>query len=71
MPVVLSHRTVNGEVPTAAITGEDGKTPIASGFFNPQQSRIMLGLLLAQGKGLQEIRDVFLKATVANMYEGN
>jgi L-asparaginase len=56
---------VNGEVPTADITGKDAQTPIASGMFNPQQSRILLGLLLAEKKGLKEIREVFLKATVA------
>ena len=65
IPVVLSHRTVNGEVPTADFTGESAKTKIASGMFNPQQSRILLGLLLAEKKNLKEIREVFLKATVA------
>ncbi|KAJ5770605.1 uncharacterized protein N7511_002656 [Penicillium nucicola] len=65
IPVVLSHRTVNGEVPTADITGENSKTQIASGLFNPQQSRILVGLLLAEGKKVQEIRKVFEKATVA------
>lgn len=65
IPVVLSHRTVNGEVPTADITRENEKTQIASGMFNPQQARVLLGLLLAEGKGLKEIRSVFMKATVA------
>jgi L-asparaginase len=63
IPVVLSHRTVNGEVPTADITGDNSK--IASGLFNPQQSRILVGLLLAEGKKVKEIREVFEKATVA------
>lgn len=65
IPVVLSHRTVNGEVPTADITGENEKSQIASGIFNPQQSRVLLGLLLAEGKSLKEIRGVFANATVA------
>ncbi|KGO61415.1 L-asparaginase, type II [Penicillium expansum] len=65
IPVVLSHRTVNGEVPTADLTGANAETKIASGMFNPQQSRVLLGLLLAEKKGLKEIREVFLKATVA------
>ncbi|KAJ5154401.1 L-asparaginase type II [Penicillium coprophilum] len=65
IPIVLSHRTVNVEVPTAGITGENAKTQIASGMFNPQQSRILLGLLLAEKKGLEEIRQVFLKAAAA------
>ncbi|OQD90413.1 hypothetical protein PENANT_c001G05743 [Penicillium antarcticum] len=65
IPVVLSHRTVNGEVPTADITGGNRKTQIASGLFNPQQSRILVGLLLAEGKKVKEIREVFERATVA------
>jgi L-asparaginase len=65
IPVILSHRTVNGEVPTADITGGNSKTQIASGLFNPQQSRILVGLLLAEGKKVKEIREVFEKATVA------
>jgi L-asparaginase len=56
---------VNGEVPTADFTGEDAQTKIASGLFNPQQARVLLGLLLAEKKDLKEIREVFLKATVA------
>jgi L-asparaginase len=63
IPVVLSHRTVNGEVPTADIMGDNSK--IASGMLNPQQSRVLLGLLLAEGKETKEIRNVFAKATVA------
>ncbi|KAL4915660.1 Asparaginase/glutaminase [Aspergillus aurantiobrunneus] len=64
IPVVLSHRTVNGEVPTATVT-DNKKTQIASGIFNPQQARVMLGLLLAEGKGFEEIRKIFGKATTA------
>lgn len=56
---------MNGEVPTADLTGESAKTRIASGMYNPQQARVLLGLLLAEGKDLKEIRNVFAKATVA------
>ena len=63
--MVKSHRTVNGEVPTSGITGDNKETQIASGFLNPQKSRILLGLLLAEGKGREEIRGVFEKAAVA------
>ena len=56
IPVVVSTRTGNGEVPTS-----DDKTQIASGYLNPSHSRILLGLLLAQEKGIEEIRDVFAK----------
>ena len=45
--------------------GDNAKTQIASGMYNPQQSRVLLGLLLAEKKDLKEIREVFLKATVA------
>ncbi|KAJ5160817.1 uncharacterized protein N7482_007821 [Penicillium canariense] len=65
IPIVLSHRTVNGEVPTSSITGDNEKTQIASGMFNPQQARVLLGLLSAEDKGLGEIRSVFRKATTA------
>ncbi|KAJ5973640.1 hypothetical protein N7481_010850 [Penicillium waksmanii] len=65
VPVILSHRTVNGEVPTADITGDTAKTRIASGLHNPQQARVLLGLLLAEGKRFDEIRTVFGKATFA------
>lgn len=65
VPVILSHRTVNGEVPTADITGDTAKTRIASGLYNPQQARVLLGLLLAEGKEFDEIRNVFGEATFA------
>lgn len=65
IPIVLSHRTVNGEVPTADITGDSAKTRIASGMYNPQHARVLLGLLLAEGKKFEEIRTIFGKATVA------
>ncbi|KAL4776855.1 Asparaginase/glutaminase [Aspergillus nidulans var. acristatus] len=59
IPIVQSTRTGNGEVPYSAEGG------ISSGFLNPAKSRILLGLLLAQGrKGVEEIRTVFGKVAV-------
>lgn len=58
LPIVSSTRTNNGEVPYS----DSGD--IASGFLNPPKSRILLGLLLAKGYGVKEIRDVFAKAGV-------
>ncbi|CBF89773.1 hypothetical protein AN0300.2 [Aspergillus nidulans FGSC A4] len=59
VPIVQSTRTGNGEVPYSAEGG------ISSGFLNPAKSRILLGLLLAQGgKGTEEIRAVFGKVAV-------
>ncbi|KAL3439035.1 Asparaginase/glutaminase [Aspergillus tetrazonus] len=59
VPIVQSTRTGNGEVPYSAEGG------ISSGFLNPAKSRILLGLLLAQGgKGVEEIRAVFGKIAV-------
>ncbi|RDW70791.1 asparaginase ahrA [Aspergillus mulundensis] len=59
IPIVQSTRTGNGEVPYSAEGG------ISSGFLNPAKSRILLGLLLAEGKkGVEEIRAVFGKVAV-------
>ncbi|KAL6231854.1 hypothetical protein BDW75DRAFT_32045 [Aspergillus navahoensis] len=59
IPIVQSTRTGNGEVPYSAEGG------ISSGFLNPAKSRILLGLLLAEGtKGVNEIRAVFGKVAV-------
>ncbi|KAL4982826.1 Asparaginase/glutaminase [Aspergillus falconensis] len=59
IPIVQSTRTGNGEVPYSAEGG------ISSGFLNPAKSRILLGLLLAEGrKGIEEIRAVFEKVAV-------
>ncbi|KAL4802735.1 Asparaginase/glutaminase [Aspergillus unguis] len=57
-PIVSSTRTGNGEVPYS----DSGD--IASGFLNPPKSRILLGLLLAEGKSVEEIRDVFGKVAI-------
>ncbi|KAI9371985.1 Asparaginase/glutaminase [Aspergillus egyptiacus] len=57
-PVVRSTHTGNGEVPFS----ESGS--ISSGFLNPSKSRILLGLLLAEGKKIEEIREVFGKVAI-------
>ncbi|GLB11770.1 hypothetical protein AtubIFM57258_008640 [Aspergillus tubingensis] len=64
IPVVQSMRTVNGEVPLSDVSS-DTATHIASGYLNPQKSRILLGLLLSQGKNITEIADVFALGTDA------
>lgn len=58
IPVVASTRTGGGEVPPS----DEGQ--IGSGFLNPQKSRIWLGLMLAQGKSMGEIREAFGKVAV-------
>jgi L-asparaginase len=60
LPIVLSTRTGNGEVPLTGST-----STIESGFLNPQKSRVLLGLLLAQNKGFREIKEVFAGIGVA------
>ncbi|KAF3765289.1 hypothetical protein M406DRAFT_60076 [Cryphonectria parasitica EP155] len=58
IPVVQSFRTASGEVPLSDISSTTA-SHIASGYLNPQKSRILLGLLLAHGKNLTEIADAF------------
>ncbi|EXJ88747.1 L-asparaginase [Capronia coronata CBS 617.96] len=62
VPVVQSTRANSGEVPLSDI-GSTTASHIASGFLDPQKSRILLGLLLAQGKNLTEISAVFHGST--------
>ncbi|KAI5298580.1 serine/threonine protein kinase, CMGC, CDC2/CDK sub [Ascosphaera pollenicola] len=59
IPFVFSYRTGSGEVPAADVS-EEG---IASGYLNPQKSRILLELLLAKGYNTTEIKNVFAKGT--------
>lgn len=58
VPVVQSFRSVNGEVPLTDVSSTTA-SHIATGYLNPQKSRILLGLLLAHGKNLTEIATAF------------
>ncbi|KAE8341260.1 hypothetical protein BDV24DRAFT_174902 [Aspergillus arachidicola] len=60
IPIVASTRTGNGEVPSSAESSQ-----IASGYLNPAKTRVLLGLLLAQGKSVEEVRAVFERIGVA------
>ncbi|KAE8405654.1 Asparaginase/glutaminase [Aspergillus pseudonomiae] len=60
IPIVASTRTGNGEVPSSAESSQ-----IASGYLNPAKTRILLGLLLAEGKSMEEMRAVFERIGVA------
>ncbi|OJI96322.1 hypothetical protein ASPVEDRAFT_48551 [Aspergillus versicolor CBS 583.65] len=57
-PIVQSTRTGNGEVPYSESGG------ISSGFLSPPKARILLGLLLAKGQKVEEIRAAFGKVGV-------
>jgi L-asparaginase len=58
IPVVQSFRSVNGEVPYSDVSSETA-LHIAAGYLNPQKSKVLLGILLAQGKNLTEISAAF------------
>ncbi|KAK4942889.1 hypothetical protein LTR10_017465 [Elasticomyces elasticus] len=58
IPIVQSFRTASGEVPLSDVSSTTA-SHIPSGYLNPQKSRILLGLLLAQGKNLTEIAAAF------------
>ncbi|KAK2630261.1 hypothetical protein QTJ16_001081 [Diplocarpon rosae] len=61
-PVIQSTRATSGEVPNSNVA-RPGAFHIASGYLNPQKSRILLGLLLAQGKTLAEVANAFAPST--------
>jgi L-asparaginase len=54
LPMVASHRSPDGFVPSA-----DEDFAIASGFLNPQKSRVLLQLALTVGYGYEEIKNAF------------
>jgi len=62
IPIVQSFRSVNGEVPLTDVSSTTA-AHIASGYLNPQKSRILLGLLLAGGKNMTEISATFSGST--------
>jgi L-asparaginase len=55
IPVVRSTRTGSGFVTTEHF----GNGGIGAGYFNPQKSRILLMLALAEGAGVEKIRTYF------------
>ena len=69
IPVVYSKRSQDGMVPKASLpktfysttTGEDipFETNVASGYINPQKSRILLQLCLNQGMNTSQIKTCF------------
>ena len=58
IPVVQSMRTNSGEVPLTDVSSQTA-VHINSGFLDPEKSRILLGLLLAQGRNMSEIVATF------------
>ncbi|KAA8569682.1 hypothetical protein EYC84_001276 [Monilinia fructicola] len=64
IPIVQSTRAPFGEVPLSDISS-DTATHIASGYLNPPKSKVLLGILLAEGKNITEISDAFSGSGVA------
>ncbi|SCV05035.1 LANO_0G17062g1_1 [Lachancea nothofagi CBS 11611] len=67
IPVIYSKRSMDGMVPKANLprphTGSNSKPNIiASGFLNPEKSRILLQLCLFERFALSEIKNVFGRA---------
>jgi L-asparaginase len=57
IPIVASHRSVDGFVP-----GSDGGFTISGGFYNPQKARVLLQLALTKGYNYDEIKDLFARS---------
>lgn len=57
-PIVYSKRSMDGMIPLAALPSSEANL-IASGYLNPEKSRILLQLCLASGYSMDEIRLVF------------
>ncbi|CCD24094.1 asparaginase ASP1 NDAI_0C04340 [Naumovozyma dairenensis CBS 421] len=61
-PIIYSKRSMDGMIPVANLpkdsNGSNGNI-IASGYLNPEKSRILLQLCLAGNYGVEEIRHVF------------
>lgn len=64
IPIVQSTRAPNGEVPLSDISSETA-LHIASGYLNPQKSKVLLGILLALEKNSTEISEAFAGSAVA------
>jgi L-asparaginase len=54
IPIVASHRSVDGFVPSA-----DESFTIAGGFYNPQKARVLLQLALTMDYDYDGIKDLF------------
>ena len=57
-PIVYSKRSMDGMIPIANLP-KDGNNVIASGYLNPEKSRILLQLCLLSNYSLDEIKCVF------------
>ncbi|KAF7890015.1 uncharacterized protein EAF02_002430 [Botrytis sinoallii] len=64
IPIVQSTRAPNGEVPLSDVSSETA-LHIASGYLNPQKSKVLLGILLALEKNSTEISEAFAGSAVA------
>ncbi|TGO51951.1 hypothetical protein BCON_0151g00250 [Botryotinia convoluta] len=64
IPIVQSTRAPNGEVPYSDVSSETA-LHIASGYLNPQKSKVLLGILLALEKNSTEISEAFAGSAVA------
>ncbi|KAL6250045.1 hypothetical protein RBB50_002346 [Rhinocladiella similis] len=63
IPIVQSYRTNAGEVPLSDVSSTTA-THIGSGFYTPQKSRILLGLLLATDNSFADISSAFAQSRV-------
>lgn len=62
IPVIYSKRSMDGTVPIGALPKMENNTfLVASGYLNPQKSRLLLQLCLDKGLNIHEIRRTFGK----------
>ncbi|QEU60861.1 Asp1 [Kluyveromyces lactis] len=62
VPIVYSKRSMDGMIPVANLPlppSDPSSTIIASGYLNPEKSRILLQLCLKQQYNMEKIRTVF------------
>lgn len=57
LPIIYSKRSMDGTVPHSSLP--DIKGAIASGYLNPQKSRILLQLCLLEAMDLEKIKAIF------------
>lgn len=57
IPIVASHRSVDGFVPSS-----DESFTIAGGFYNPQKARVLLQLALTKDYDHEEIKELFARS---------